>query len=120
MLTDLEICKKIAGIAKPENLDYDRDGCPVISVQSVAEWIDYNPVDNAGQLKTLVKAYLVSSEFQGAGVVSRAHIHVNDTLVYGAKVFDRSYERSILMSIITLFSEPELEGFINRLSKNKR
>lgn len=117
MLTDLQLCLRIAEISKIENLHVDKTGRLIINNQSAEDCIGYNPLMNADQLVRLVKAYLVNSEFQGAGVVSRAHIHVGGLLVYGPRIFNGNYERSILLAIVGLFNEPELDGFMQRSAK---
>lgn len=116
MLSDLDICRKIAKISQPENLMFDQHGYPVIKVLSAAQWMDYDPVNNAEQLKSLIKTYMVNSEFRGAGVVSRAHAHAGKLLIHGSGVFHASYEKSILLAIIDLFKAPELKDFISKMT----
>lgn len=112
MLTELEICQKIAKISPPENLSFDTNGYPIIRVLSKEKWVDFNPVINAGQLKVLTKKFLVSSKFEGAGVTSRAHTHKDDVLIAGESVFNGSYEKSILLAVIKLFETPELKDVL--------
>ena len=62
-LTNLEICQKIAEIEKPDNLEYDHQGYPMIKVQSIAEYVDYNPLSDDALCFQLMIKYRVDLSF---------------------------------------------------------
>lgn len=64
-LTDLEICKRIAEIEQPKNLEFDSKGYPMIKVQSVSEYVDYDPLTDKALCFDLMVKHKIDMVYVG-------------------------------------------------------
>jgi hypothetical protein len=102
---DLDLLNAIA-VIEQETLPLKAEG----SGGAVSWCIYYNPLRDADTLVALIKKYCVRTEFQGAGVFARARTHFNGNLVYTDEVFDVSYERAVVLSIVQLMHSVQDEA----------
>ena len=100
MLEKHEVLMRIAEIEKMP--------LPLEAVGSFGKkgWIyTYNPLKDMDELVALTKKYLVRTEFEGAGVKAQARVMDTHKLefLYSDEVFNSSYEKAIVLSVINLF-----------------
>lgn len=83
---------------------------PVEAVGNLGKktWVyTYNPLKDMDELVALAKRYRICTKFEGAGAKAQARVMHGHELryVYSDEVFDTSYEKAIVLSVINLFDK---------------